>query len=304
VTAIAPQSGSPYFAATPQKHFVYDSATVHGATMTNAAGRLADAYTCPSSPPTCSSRITDLGFSYSLRGEAAGVYQSSSHSGGYYHVTESYWENGLVHQLNVLNTSDPPVTGLPTWTYTPEGEGRAATVSAGSGQNPVTSVPNPAYNVFGLLNGLTFGSADSDAFTYDNNTGRMTQYQATITSSSAYGAMTWNTNGSLYSVAITDQFNSANKGTCNHTYDDLGRVSQVNCVNGNWGQNFTYDLFGNIKKSQFGTYTNGTFLPTYDLTTNRYSSFPSGPNPTYDANGNLTYDQFHHYAWDADGNLS
>jgi hypothetical protein len=41
-------------------------------------------------------------------------------------------------------------------------------------------------------------------------------------------------------------------GTCQHTYDDLARVSQVNCVNGNWGQNFTYDAFGNIKKSQFG----------------------------------------------------
>ena len=29
---------------------------------------------------------------------------------------------------------------------------------------------------------------------------------------------------------------------------------------------------------------------------------PSG-TPTYDANGNLTYDTFHTYAWDADGNL-
>ena len=99
---------------------------------------------------------------------------------------------------------------------------------------------------------MNFGSGDYDSFTYDPNTGRMTQYMATITGSSAYGTMTWNANGSLYSVALTDPFNSADTGTCQHTYDDLARVSQVNCVNGNWGQNFTYDAFGNIKKSQFG----------------------------------------------------
>jgi hypothetical protein len=78
---------------------------------------------------------------------------------------------------------------------------------------------------------VNFGSGDYDSFTYDPNTGRMTQYMATITGSSAYGTMTWNANGSLYSVALTDPFNSADTGTCQHTYDDLARVSQVNCVN-------------------------------------------------------------------------
>jgi RHS repeat-associated protein len=184
--------------------------------------------------------------------------------------------------------------------YTPEGEGRVNLVSGGS-QNPVTAT---SYNLFSLPTGLTFGSGDSDAFQYDNNTGRMTQYKANINGQSAYGTMTWNPNGSLYSVALTDPINLADVGTCQHTYDDLARVSQVNCVNGNWGQNFTYDPFGNIRKQQFGGYGNGTFLPTYDQTSNRYQLMADGFTPTYDTNGNLlTYTTGHSYSWDAEGSL-
>jgi hypothetical protein len=55
--------------------------------------------------------LTDLGFSYSARGEVTDAYQSTPHSNGYYHTTASYWANGLV------NTLGGP--GLPTFTYTP-----------------------------------------------------------------------------------------------------------------------------------------------------------------------------------------
>ncbi len=115
VTAVTYPSGS-YAGRTPEKHFVYDSATVNGTAMTNAKVRLAEAY-------TGASKTTDLGFSYTARGEVADVYQSSAHSGGYYHVGQTYWANGLVNTLN-LNLSGP------SWTYNPDGEGRALKVSA------------------------------------------------------------------------------------------------------------------------------------------------------------------------------
>ena len=41
----------------------------------------------------------------------------------------------------------------------------------------------------------------------------------------------------------------------------------------------------------------------YDPTTNHFSN-TNNPRPTYDQNGNLTYDVAHNYAWDADGNLN
>lgn len=46
-----------------------------------------------------------------------------------------------------------------------------------------------------------------------------------------------------------------------------------------------------------------SFQPTYDNTTNRFLTLPAA-TPAYDNNGQLTYDGFHHYAWDADGNLA
>jgi hypothetical protein len=95
-----------------------------------------------------------------------------------------------------------------------------------SGQNPVTSSTR---NVWGEVTAVTYGSADSSSFSYDLNTGRMTQYKSTINGSAAYGNLTWNPNGSLGTLAITDPFTSANAQTCNYSYDDLGRISAVDC---------------------------------------------------------------------------
>ena len=86
VTEVTYPSG-PYSGVTPEKHFVYDQATVNGVSMDNVARRLAEAY-------TGQSKTTDLGFSYSPRGEVTDVYQSTPNSGGYYHVSASYWPNG------------------------------------------------------------------------------------------------------------------------------------------------------------------------------------------------------------------
>ena len=92
------------------------------------------------------------------------------HSGGYYHVSAAYWANGLV------NTLSPRLTGPPaSWTFTPEGEGRLYSISVGS--TNIASLPSSTpYNVFGSPMGITYGSGDSDTFTYDSNTGAMTGF--------------------------------------------------------------------------------------------------------------------------------
>ena len=59
-----------------------------------------------------------------------------------------------------------------------------------------------------------------------------------------------------------------------------------------WQQLFTFDAFGNIKKS--GT---STFLPTYSASTNRFTI--SGVTVQYDGNGNLLTDNLGTpYTWD------
>ena len=34
-------------------------------------------------------------------------------------------------------------------------------------------------------------------------------------------------------------------------YDDLARLQSVDCGSGHWGQNYTYDAFGNMNKAGF-----------------------------------------------------
>ena len=275
LTAVSYPKG-PYGGATPTKQFVYDSATVNGILLSKTAGRLAEAYTCGT---TCATKATDLGFSYSARGDVLNVLESTPNSGGYYNVGATYWANGLTNTLSGV--------GVPTITYGPDGEGRVNTVSASSGQNPVSST---TYNLGpGLPTNVVLGSGDSDAFGYDAM-GRMSSYQFNIGSNAVARQLTGNPNGTLQQLAITDPFISSDQQTCNYTYDDLARLHTAGCGSV-WSQTFSPDPFGNLSKS--GTVT---FQPTYNTATNRTSSIGS-----YDANGNLTSDSIATYAWNAEG---
>jgi RHS repeat-associated protein len=282
-TAVTYPSGV-YSSVTPSRHFVFDSATVNGGAMANAKGRLAEAYTCSGS---CTSKITDLGFSYTVRGELANAYESTPNSNGYYNVAATYWANGLLNQLS-------GVPSVPTITYSPDGEGRINTVSASSGQNLVIvngSTPGTSYNAAGQVTQLNLGSGDSDTFSYDNMD-RMSQYQFNINGQSETGALTWNPNGTLGKLVITDPFNSGDNQTCTYVHDDLARIASANCGSV-WSQTFAYDPFGNIVKSG-----SSSFQATYSTTTNQITQI-AGSTPTYDANGNVTNDFLNTYSWDS-----
>jgi RHS repeat-associated protein len=280
VTSTIVPSGS-YASITPKKYFVYDSATVNGAAMANAKGRMAEAYTCVS---PCTSKITDIGISYTVLGQASDIYESMPHSNGYYHVTESFWANGVLHQLSNL-------VGLPTLTYGVDGEGRVYSVSAASGQNPLTST---TYSVASLPTQVNLGSSDSDSYTFDPNSNRMTQYKFNVNGQSVVGTPTWNSIGTLESLVVSDPFYSGGNQSCSYTHDDLTRIASANCGTP-WSQTFSYDAFGNLSKS--GT---SSFQPTYSYVTNHMTQIGSS-TPTYDANGNVTNDFLHTYLWDAAG---
>jgi RHS repeat-associated protein len=279
-TSITYPSGS-YAAKTTNKYFVYDSATVNSVLMTNAKGRLAEAYTAATQGGT---KTTDIGYSYTVRGEPSDIYESTPHSAGYYHLAEQFWPNGGAKQLNGLST-------MPTFTFNPDGEGRTYQVSASSGQNPVT---NTVYNNASLPTSLTFGSADTDAFTYDPSTNRMTQYKFNVNAQSLTGVLTWNANGTLKILNITDGLNSLDTQSCSYGYDDLMRLQSANCGSV-WSQTFSYDPFGNIAKSGSASFAAG-----YSSSTNRITSV-GGFTPTYDANGNTLTDPAHTYSWDSAG---
>jgi RHS repeat-associated protein len=278
--------------------FVYDSKSSYptGVSVVNAKTRMVEATTTT----TSGTPITDEFFSYDKRGELTDVYELTPHSSGYYHTTAAYWPTGTLETLG-------GIPGVPTINYGAngaglDGEGRITEITASSGTNPVTGVTystSSTTNPLGSLTKVTFGSADSDSFTYDPNTGRMATYLFSVNSKTDAGTLTWNPNGTLNKLVINDQIpGTADSQTCTYGYDDLQRVSGVSC-GALWSQTFTYDAFGNITKS--GT---GAFAPSYTFTvnnnsvfTNQYFSIP-GVSVSYDANGNLLTDNVNTYTWD------
>jgi RHS repeat-associated protein len=282
------------------KFFVYDRNPGVGWTEGNVKGRLSNAYigNCSNGTPTGANE----GYNYSARGELINVYKTLAASGVWYNSAATYWASGALNTLqlstcitNCTNTTNnTPV--IPLITYSADGEGRPSTVSASSGQNPLTAT---TYNAASLPTALTYGSADTDALTYDSNTFRITKYQFNVNGQAYVGALTWNANGSLGSQVITDPFNSADNQTCTYAQDDLVRIAKVDCGAAIWQQTFVYDAFGNIVKN--AGVTGDSFQAQYSTSTNRITNV-SGFVPTYDADGNVLTDTLHTYTWDANGN--
>jgi hypothetical protein len=298
----------PHLAPATENRFApgFQHQFVVAAVMNNAANRLAEAYTTATG--TSTAKITDLGFSYTSRREISDVHEYTSNSGGYYHLTATYAfpaGGSNAGPIGLMATLNPNITGLPTWSYIPDGEGRTNLINA---VNPVSQNPlaGTAYNVFSEPQTVTFGSADSDSLSFDPNTGRMIEYQYDVNGVPLTGTPAWNPNGTLGSLNMSDPFYSPNAQTCAYSYDDLARLNGVDCGTGNWGQNFGYDAFGNITKSVPSGHTGQPFNPGYvqtnGQTNNRYASLPSS-TPGYDNNGNLTADGFHTYNWDVENRM-
>jgi RHS repeat-associated protein len=222
-----------YSSITPSRYFTYDSATVNNVSMKNTAARLAEAYTCFS---PCSSKITDLGLSYTARGETTDTYESTLNSGGYYHSSATFWANGA---LNVLSDS----LGY-SLTYGVDGEGRIFSTTDSGGAHPLAST---LYNNASQPTQINLGySGDVDSYAYDPNTGRMLLYAFNVGTQNQFlaGLLTWNANGSLQNLNTQDLFNTPGTQGCNYLHDDLSRVASVNCE-GNQLQNPGFES-GNV----------------------------------------------------------
>jgi RHS repeat-associated protein len=288
------QEGNSSVTNTTLREFFYDSEASYptGVTVSNGKTHVVEAKTVNTSNTAVF--VTDELFSYSPRGELTDVYEATPHSGSgvYYHTTAAYWPTGALQSLSGISS-------VPTIYYGAngaglDGEGRYKQVTAASGTNPVSSVTystSSTTNPLGALTGLTFGSSDSDSFTYDPNTGRMSTYTFSVNGQTDAGTLTWNTNGTLGKLAIVDNIpGTSDTQTCSYTYDDAQRLSTSNCGS-IWAQTFGYDSFGNITKS--GSLT---FAPLYSSTTNQFTL--SGANVQYDADGNLLTDNLNTYTWD------
>jgi hypothetical protein len=133
----------------------------------------------------------------------------------------------------------------------------------------------------------------SEGFTYDSNTNRMTQWSSGAWNSgqgdnTQIGTLTWNANGTLQKLVISDTYNSSNGQTCTYGYDDLARVTKAYC-DPRWHQDFAYDAWGNIWKAGNVNFQNG------------YDGANHVLGYSYDGMGNMTGDGTNTYSYDAEG---
>ena len=278
----------PDAATTPSKFFVYDTQTTFTCPTgsTSNRGHLVEAYTGSSS-----SKITDEGFCYNARGELTDVFEITPHSHQTYHTTLSYYEAGFPKTLAGI-PSTPSITYELGYAY-------VTGVNAASGQNPVTAATSQPD---GRTQSVTFGSGDSDTFTFDTYN-RFTGVSSTVGANTVTNTIGWNGSGTMASLAVVDPLNSSNTQQCTFGWDALDRMSQHKCVNGStdiWGQNFAYDISGNIKKTRMSGFPAGyIWSPTYTTNTNQYTGSPFA----YDGNGQATNDSFNTYTWNSDGKV-
>jgi len=280
----------PNSASTPAKYFVYDtSATFTCPTGANQKGRLAEMYT--GSP---SSKTTDEGFCYSTRGDLTDMFETTPHSGGYFHTTATYWEDGSIKALSGV----PGITG--SFTYTPN-YAWTNTVSGPSSASLVKSVTS----LFGdRPSVITYGSNDTDTFNQDSKQ-NFSGFSSTVGSKTVSNAWTWNNNGFPTTQVITNPFDTVAAGlTCSYTWDSLIRPNTLRCTNTAtaadvWGKNYAYDEFGNMKKTIPAGFAGQTWSPTYNLAKNQYT----GSTFAYDSNGQVTNDTINTYTWGSDGKM-
>ncbi|MGH9395141.1 MAG: hypothetical protein ACRD1E_13290 [Terriglobales bacterium] len=115
---------------------------------------------------------------------------AASAQNGWYLASAQHYPNGVASNLVVPGLA-------PVVNYGLDGEGRPNLIDGAT-----TLVSAAGYSADGLAS-ITFGSDDSDAYSYDAATGRMTQYSFTVNGTSNIGALAWDSNGTLASLGLT-----------------------------------------------------------------------------------------------------
>ncbi len=269
-------------------YFVYDATTntiltkPSGATLSNLVGHVVEALTtnndngqgngnCPSLPLATANIESDEWFSYDKDGRMTDMWEWTAVGQTYYHTT-------VVHDGDGVVTSMSGYPNNPTVTYTTDGEDRWNIAKLGT----TTLVNGVTYDAASRPTQINIGTGtDKDTYSYDN-VDNMTQYQFFVGSQNNKGVLTWNSIGSLGSLAITDGFNTNNSQTCNYAYDDVARLVTDNCGSV-WSQTFGYDQYDNLWQSGSSSFA---CAGCYNTSNNQYQTLGT----TYDSNGNLTKD--------------
>ena len=274
----------------------YDAPVPTSITQTNMKGRLANIVRLV---PGTSTTQVGMAPSYDSLGRIVLMTQCMPSSCGNLsaekHFTYTY--DWLGNQL----TSSDGNGVVTTKAYTVANEISSITSSANDGTHPPNLVSSIKNGPFGTISYL-LGNGLSGFNTYDS-LGRLngkwvctgSNPQPSCSASSMVNGFTMTWKGQQLKSS-TDSVLPAN-GV--YTYDDFNRLALTNYVGANYEFNEVYDRYGNRWQQNTVVGNGGEPQISYDPTTNRINT--SGY--VTDAAGNVTYDGFHHYSFDAEGNV-
>ena len=241
-----------------------------------------------------SSLTVDEWFSYDKDGRMTDFWESTPHSGGYWHTIVGYNAQGTV-------TSFSGIPNYSGFSFPLDAMGRVD----GLTYNGAAETSGAQFNADDKLLSLTIGASDTETFTYDNDE-RMTKWVYTVGSASQTGNIYYNSNGTINEVAIADGLHPGGTQTCYYNpslasgtgYDDVGRLIGVSCGS-LWAQTYSYDSYDNITESGSVSWACATCYNTKNQYTTTLASSVS-----YDAAGDVTNDGTEAYTWFADQKLA
>jgi RHS repeat-associated protein len=286
---------------TPNARFGYDQASVTMGTeqfnIANSIGRLS--FECTLSPSTCTSAAGNMdAFSYDPMGRTAQLWQCQHLNCPLPNFVFSYDYDLIGDELDYFVGEGPHGSTEYVSTYSSAGRLTSFTTPTWvDATNPANLLTSVQYDPFGhiisgnLANGLSLSSA------YDGR-GHVTAMAVGTTPCSAGNCSTNKyrfTTGYAPNSDIVSSTDTVN-GNWTYTYDDLNRLSTGVANNGE-GCSWDYDRYGN--RWHQNAYSGSCTAPQFSFSgnNNRIDGY------SYDAAGNLLYDGFHNYTYDAENRI-
>jgi RHS repeat-associated protein len=281
---------------TPAANFAYDEASTWNITQTNPIGRLTEAYL------TANTYLVGSIFGYDPLGRVAMNNQcpyGKTCPGGGYPISYTYDLLG-----NILTSTNGESVTL-TYAYNGAAQVASLNSSLSDANHPSTLLSGALYNAPGGLTSGSMGtvtstSGISETRTYNNRL-RTVVIGTGVNTPSGYVGLEGMTYGYAPNGDVTSLVDGPT-GNWTFKYDDFNRL--ISTVVPDYSTSpyvYSYDRYGNRwQQTANGSCTAGTAsCISFDA-----NNHVTGGILTYDAAGNVTADNMHHYTYDAENHLT
>lgn len=226
-------------------------------------------------PLDCGSNHHDLHYKYDLAGDM------------------TFYDRGTDFDRNSSSPNQGYYFGGYNLAYDIAGNIKSVTADTADNYHPAMVFGNGVYTAFGSLSTASMVGVYLQARGYDNRE----RYTSLFVENTATQPI-WNTTTGYYTNGSVKSSTDTYNGSWTYLYGDTNRLAQV--VGSALTLGYTYDHWGN-RTSQLITTGSGTAPQWTDQQYNANNQLTT--TWTHDAAGNVTYDGFHNYTYDAENRI-